>query len=145
METTEIKCDQCGEDITYTGNSVDYRLILGFQSKDPWYLKEGLRGGAVTDMMISPPLNRAYHFCGTSCLAVWAQKNYPQAAEQYERILLANSFQCCEAVVSSARCSRFAAGIADMRAEKMSALLSSPTVSEQFLRQTNPPSCLSNC
>jgi hypothetical protein len=64
-ETTQIiTCDGCGNDITTTGNSVDYRLSLRSEPKPSW-------GGAVTDMMIYPSLKSNKHFCGLGCLDKW--------------------------------------------------------------------------
>lgn len=61
MKTVTIICDACGSDLTRTGNSVDYRLVV---------TSEGIPsgGGAVTDWGASPPVKRAYHFCGLKCL-----------------------------------------------------------------------------
>jgi hypothetical protein len=64
---TVITCDGCGADITYTGNSVDYRLSLNVQAMSS-------RGGVVTDMMISPPLDGSRHFCGLPCLYAWSDE-----------------------------------------------------------------------
>ncbi len=69
--TTEIKCDGCAKDITYTGNSVDYRLVLACEGKSAWYEKEGMTGGVMTDMMIYPPIKRSHHFCDLKCLSRW--------------------------------------------------------------------------
>ena len=57
----KVTCDGCGDDITATGNSVDYRIILADERIPGW-------GGAVTDMMIYPPLGKTMHFCGVGCL-----------------------------------------------------------------------------
>ncbi len=70
----EISCDGCGRDIAYTGNSEDYYLVLGYDAKSPWYLKEGLRGGVVTDMAIAPPLDRQHHFCDLICMDHWSNR-----------------------------------------------------------------------
>ena len=75
-EKNEIKCDnpECGADITYTGNSVSYR------TKALWYTKDRGSGGAVTDLMVYPPIkNGLKHFCDTSCLRAWAVKNIPES------------------------------------------------------------------
>lgn len=69
MQKIEINCDGCGHDLTYTGNCVDYRLVLGNESK-PTY--PGAR--AVTAMGISPPVDRAHHFCGLDCLDHWRDR-----------------------------------------------------------------------
>lgn len=62
-KTLEITCDGCGDDIAYTGNCVDYRLVLTSEAKAPWYAREGLEGGAVTAMYISRPISRDHTFC----------------------------------------------------------------------------------
>lgn len=72
--TTQVTCDGCGKDITYTGNSVDYRLVLDTQAKTPWYVREGKTGGPVTDWMQYPPISRRHHFCGLNCLDAWRTK-----------------------------------------------------------------------
>lgn len=69
--THKITCDGCGADMTYTGNSVDYYLRLTTGSPQSWYMKEGRNGGAVTDMMIYPPIKGDHHFCGLECLDRW--------------------------------------------------------------------------
>lgn len=65
MKTVQVICDGCGADLTTRSNSVDYRLVL--TSED----KPGRGFGAYTDMMIYPPLERAHHFCGLTCLDHW--------------------------------------------------------------------------
>lgn len=64
MEHHKVTCDHCGADLTSTGNSVDYRLVLDSE-------RIPLRGSTCTDMMIYPPIDRAAHFCGTACLFRW--------------------------------------------------------------------------
>jgi hypothetical protein len=64
MHNETIICDGCGHDLTYTENSVDYRLVLASQSM-------ASLGGVVTDMMIYPPVERSYHFCRLQCLDAW--------------------------------------------------------------------------
>ena len=70
----KINCDGCGSDLTYTGNSVDYRLVLDCESKTPWFVGEGLEFGTVTDMLIYPPVSRPHHFCRMECLDSWRAK-----------------------------------------------------------------------
>lgn len=65
-KTATITCDGCCRDLTYTGNSVDYRLVLGSEAKP---IEPG--PGAVTDMMIYPPIDRTHYFCGLHCLDKW--------------------------------------------------------------------------
>lgn len=67
MKTETVKCDGCACDLTYTGNSVDYRIVLASERlpHDPAY-------AVVTDMMIYPPIPRTAHFCGMKCLLKWA-------------------------------------------------------------------------
>src|SRR6185312_9710099 len=73
---TEFTCDGCGEDLTYTGNCEDYYLVVTYGSKQPWYVKEGLRGGAVTSMAKSPPVDRDYYFCDLKCLDYWRSRRH---------------------------------------------------------------------
>jgi hypothetical protein len=67
MKTTDIRCDGCGGNLLYTGNSIDYRLALNVERKPS-------RGGFVTDMMIYPPLERDHHFCDLRCLDHWRSR-----------------------------------------------------------------------
>ncbi len=64
MNETKITCDTCGQDLTTTGNCVDYRLALVPEHIPSW-------GGCVTSMHIEPPIERSAHFCGVQCLAKW--------------------------------------------------------------------------
>ena len=74
MRDDTITCDGCGRDITYTGNSVDYRLILASESKP----RRG-DGSVITDMMIYPDLDRPCHFCGLLCLDKWRNEKRKDA------------------------------------------------------------------
>ena len=64
MKDNTIKCDGCGSDLTYATNSVDYLLELRC-------LNKSFRVGAVTDMMICPPIDKDAHFCDIGCLTKW--------------------------------------------------------------------------
>jgi hypothetical protein len=66
-KTVKISCDECGADLSYSGNSVDYRVAL---------LNESIpsRGGFVTDMMIYPALEQNAYFCGLGCLDKWRDR-----------------------------------------------------------------------
>ena len=86
-ERTEIVCDACGEDVQYTGNAEGYRLVLGNQSRAPWFVRDGLRGGAVTSMAVQPPIDRAHHFCGLPCLAFWMEPHREQHLAGYEKLI----------------------------------------------------------
>lgn len=79
MRTVEIKCDACARDLTTRSNSVDYRLIL--QTED----KPGYGAGAYTDMMIYPPVDRPYHFCGLGCLDRWRdhERHYDKKMREF--------------------------------------------------------------
>lgn len=79
-ESTTITCDGCGEDITYTGNSVDWRLAL-VNEPIP------LRGSIATDMMIFPRIEHDVHFCGLPCLQewLWRQAFHRESAWNYHR------------------------------------------------------------
>lgn len=65
---TKILCDHCNTDLTYSRNSIDYRLGLINQNKPS-------QGGFVTDMMMYPILDRDKHFCGMICLKRWVEAN----------------------------------------------------------------------
>jgi len=56
-----ITCDTCQQNLTSTGNCVDYRLVVQAENIPT-------RGGAVTAMMIYPPVEREYIFCNLGCL-----------------------------------------------------------------------------
>ena len=57
-----VICDNCGKDITSTGNSIDYRIRLEAVTLP---ITPGLT--MVTDMMVHPPV-KSGDFCGTRCL-----------------------------------------------------------------------------
>ena len=70
MKKTEVRCDSCDRDLTYTGNCEDYCISLSnesIRSKD----------GVVTLMVMEPPLKSNAHFCGVGCLKTWINKEYP--------------------------------------------------------------------
>ena len=73
-KTVQIICDGCAHDITTTGNCEDYRLVLLAESKP------GYGGGAYTSMAISPPVDRAFYFCGLQCLDHWRGRKHHEAA-----------------------------------------------------------------
>lgn len=64
MRNEKVSCDSCGRDITTSGNSIDYRIVL--QSEVVPF--EGI---GCTDMMIWPQIKGAKHFCGITCLKTW--------------------------------------------------------------------------
>lgn len=65
MIKTITNCDGCGTDISYTANSIDYRLSLNNE-------RIHSRGdGPVTDMNIEPDIRRTHHFCDLQCLRKW--------------------------------------------------------------------------
>ena len=65
----EIKCDNCGNDLTETTNSINWRLSLSNEQIPS-------HDGAVTDMMILQPIKKDVHFCGVGCLRVWINKHH---------------------------------------------------------------------
>lgn len=67
MKDVKVTCDACGKDLTYTGNCVDYRLLVTSESLGSGRGEDG-RSYAVTAMMIYPPVDRSYHFCNLRCL-----------------------------------------------------------------------------
>lgn len=64
MRTVEITCDNCAKDLSWSTNSVDWRLSLQNQQIPSHAL-------AVTDMMIYPSIEADAHFCGLGCLQEW--------------------------------------------------------------------------
>lgn len=74
--STEVRCDACGHDLTTRSNSVDYRLVLDYESKP------GYGSGVYTDMMIYPPIDREHHFCSMGCLARWIEPQMAPLLEQ---------------------------------------------------------------
>lgn len=74
-KTVKITCDGCGRDLTYTGNCVDYRLVLAPENKA---IYPG--AGAVTDVILSPPVKRPFYFCDLSCLDHWRSRENHKAA-----------------------------------------------------------------
>ena len=72
-----VTCDQCGNDLTRSGNCEDYRLAL---------INEIVPsvGGLVTSMCAYPALNDGdKHFCGIDCCRDWLNKNYPIRKQPY--------------------------------------------------------------
>lgn len=63
-ETHKVICDTCGKDITFTGNSIDWRLAVQNQR-----VTSGASAGAVTDMMIYPVTKADTHYCSWRCFA----------------------------------------------------------------------------
>lgn len=57
----KILCDGCQDDISETRGIMGYRIFLTY-GEIPIY------NGAIADVMIRPPLDMDYHFCGTNCL-----------------------------------------------------------------------------
>ena len=75
MRVNQINCDACDHDLTYTGNVVDYRLVLSSEKKGYWPKTQ-----AVTAMGIYPAIDRTHHFCGIGCLVAWLDSKHPEAA-----------------------------------------------------------------
>jgi hypothetical protein len=59
----KVVCDNCGFDVTYTSNSINYKISLKNERIPSWS-----ESGAVTDMMIYPKLPKDYDFCSLGCL-----------------------------------------------------------------------------
>lgn len=72
---TEIVCDQCGADLTYTDNSAGYRVVLASQPKT-----SHPDTVAVTDWYEADPLPESKHFCDTNCLASWVVETLQPSA-----------------------------------------------------------------
>lgn len=65
MRTTTIVCDQCGKDLTWTSNCVDYRIVLASETIPSL-------DGPVTLMSLEPPVETS-HFCGLRCLKAFVE------------------------------------------------------------------------
>ncbi len=63
--TVTIICDHCGNDLTFTGNCVDYFVSLKSKQKG-----HAPGTNAVTAMMIYPPCGD-HSFCDMTCLKKW--------------------------------------------------------------------------
>jgi hypothetical protein len=62
--TVKINCNHCGNDLTYTGNSVEYRIAVVVEQ-----MPHAPDTGVVTDLGLSPPFrDRVLHFCNRVCL-----------------------------------------------------------------------------
>lgn len=70
MKIVKVTCDGCDKDLTTRSNSVDYRLVLAAESKP------GHGEGFYTAMMIYPPVDREYYFCGLQCLDHWRDREH---------------------------------------------------------------------
>jgi len=73
----KVLCDQCENDLSTTGNSVDWSLTLRNRQIPTWDAFK--KGGAVTDMMISPELKKDLNFCGLACLNKWMNRDKTQS------------------------------------------------------------------
>lgn len=80
-QITQVACDECGKDLTYKSNSMEWRIVLGSEDKAPWYLKEGRDGGMMTAMYEPAPFPRKKHFCDERCLVAWVKKTYQLVAD----------------------------------------------------------------
>lgn len=64
MMKNEVTCDHCKRNLTRSGNSVDYRIVVKSEPIPS-------APGPVTDMMIYPPIPEDLHFCGLRCMREW--------------------------------------------------------------------------
>lgn len=67
MKIVQIKCDACDRDLTDAGAMPTYRLELA-----PAAVRNS--GGIMYGVAVYPPIDRAYHFCGLSCLDLWRDR-----------------------------------------------------------------------
>ena len=67
MKREEVKCDFCGRDLTWGGNCDDYCLELKCKHIPPGPPDEN---GCVFvfDVLIEPPIEKDYVFCGFGCM-----------------------------------------------------------------------------
>lgn len=76
MKTTKITCDHCGNDITYTSNCDDFRVVLSSEA-----MAHTPGGGAVTLMYVTPQFPQPHYFCGERCLVRWILAEYTTLVE----------------------------------------------------------------
>lgn len=70
MQTIEIKCDQCGADLSDAGAMPSYRLHL-----HPEPIPNS--GNEMYAVMVFPPMDgKSAHFCGIRCLKTWLIEKY---------------------------------------------------------------------
>lgn len=67
MRKSEVVCDQCGKDLSKTGNCIGWRLMLDVE-------KIPSKDGPVTLLHVEPMLDHEHHFCHLVCLARWTNK-----------------------------------------------------------------------
>lgn len=77
MKTNSVKCDSCGEEQVVETN---YPHHWGLQLSTVDFKQN--RGGMIFDVMLYPPLEREYHFCGLHCLRAWVVKNVQAPASE---------------------------------------------------------------
>lgn len=73
MKNTQVHCDECGADITYTGNCDGFRVVL---SSEAMQHEPGCN--VVTDVYVTPQFPQPRHFCGEKCLVRWILAEYQQ-------------------------------------------------------------------
>lgn len=68
MQKTEVKCDYCRKDLTYSRGGYDYVLSLKNRRIGP-------NGDAVLAYMSIPSIDCDCDFCGTACLEKWLKND----------------------------------------------------------------------
>lgn len=67
MNHRSTTCDGCEADLTFTGNCVDYRLLVTSESiPNP--------SGVALLVASYPAIDRPHHFCGWACFDKWYEK-----------------------------------------------------------------------
>lgn len=72
----KVLCDSCHKDITTSGNSESWRLLLKCEANSG--------SGPVTDFGDEPELDRPYRFCNLLCLHNWLDKIRLPEEPRYE-------------------------------------------------------------
>ncbi len=75
-KTTTILCDQCEKDITCTGNTYQYRIVLGDES-----MPRCPGDGCVTLMHLPPYFKQTRYFCGAECFWDWCRERLRKQSE----------------------------------------------------------------
>ena len=67
-QITKISCNFCDKDLTHPANSMDFRLLLVSQLRQPATVHTGL---APIRPIVKYPVMEDHHFCDLVCLARW--------------------------------------------------------------------------
>lgn len=64
-EITKITCDCCDKDITETGRTPAFRIVVSCESLPH-------NTDTIYAVIVNPPLDKRYHFCNLICMRKFA-------------------------------------------------------------------------